>query len=86
MEVCALDNPNTMRREAWQDGKLVASIDAMLLENRGFSGHPDLPFQLNYKSPSGGIWLAGQYYGNLNAIAEGYRPADDQLGPYIGRD
>ena len=52
-----------MAREAWQDGKLVAKIDADVLLQRGFRGGSWFPFILNV-----GKWQSGKlHYGDMAA-------------------
>lgn len=82
MSVCALDNPDTMAREAWASGKLCYTVSAnVLLEAKGFNGGDWFPFMLNY-----GDWKTGQWYGDLEAIPRDKRPDPSRLGPYIGVD
>lgn len=63
MSVATYDNPDTMQREAWQDGDLVASVSAAQLCEKGFKGHPNLFFGLNV-----GPWSPGQLVGERAAL------------------
>ena len=47
MNICVYDNPNTMRREAWEDGVMVSAITANLLLSKGFKGDKRFDFRLN---------------------------------------
>lgn len=63
MCTCVYDNPDTMQRECWQDGRLVRGIDAvLLLEPRAI---PDgrLFFGANI-----GPWNKGQMVGDAAAM------------------
>ena len=63
--VCAVyDNPATMLREAWQDGRVVAHISATLMATKGFNGHPNMHFALN----CGREFEPGKIRGNAAAI------------------
>lgn len=55
---CVFDNPDTFRRECWQDGKLLAFITSALMATKGFNGNPQLFFGLNV-----GPWKTGQLLG-----------------------
>lgn len=61
--ICTYDNPATMTREAWQDGKILCSITARLLSDRDFKGGPHFPFMLN-----SGIFASGKIIGNPKAL------------------
>jgi hypothetical protein len=45
--VCVFDNPATWHREAWKDGRLVASMCAEVLSLKGFDGCSSMFFGLN---------------------------------------
>lgn len=60
---CVYDNPSLRRREAWQDGRLIAWIKAIVLMQKGFDGHSRLPFMLNV-----GSWKDGQIVGDAAAL------------------
>lgn len=63
MFVATFDNPATMCREAWQDGRLVAHISAALLDSRDFRGHPSMHMGL-----SGGPFKPGLLWGDMRAL------------------
>lgn len=65
MAVAVYDNPATMRREAWQDGRLIADISLELMSIKGFNGHPSMFFPLNC-----GKWKHGEIRGDAEAIAK----------------
>lgn len=62
MAVCSYDNPDTMRREAWKDGKLIMSMDASLFFLKE-SQKLIVPFQLG-----GHKWSAGRIWGDPAAL------------------
>jgi hypothetical protein len=62
--VCLIDNPETFSREAWENGKMVASISANLLMSKDFKGHKYMDFRL-----SAGNWESGKvHFGNKIAM------------------
>lgn len=63
MPVATYDNPDTMDREAWQDGRLVAKVSARLLLSKDFRGDRSMFFGLN-----AGDWNPGQLLGSREAI------------------
>lgn len=70
MPVCTYDNPSTMRRECWQDGRLIYSLafevllaaDTEILR-KTIAGGYILFFGANI-----GAWKAGQIVGDATAI------------------
>ena len=66
MTVCVYDNPSTMAREAWQDGRLIAKISAKLMCAKGFDGFSGMPFMLN----CGREFESGKIRGDANAMIE----------------
>lgn len=64
MKTCTYDNPATMQREAWQDGRLVAAISADLMHTKGFNGHPRMHMGLNV----GRDFIPGEIHGDPSAI------------------
>lgn len=76
IKVCVYDNPRTMCREAWQDGKVVAHISAGLLMLDGFQGDRRMFFGLN----AGEHFVTGCVYGDPEAIAIEQRPAPVVMG------
>lgn len=65
MKTCIYDNPDTMAREAWQDGKFIGHTMAALLMSKGFRGHRDWPFYFNV-----GPWKSGQVIGDRAALPQ----------------
>lgn len=64
MTVCTYDNPETMLREAWQDGKLIAHISAKQMMTKNFNGHQGIFFGLNV----GRDFVSGRVVGDVNAL------------------
>jgi len=62
---CVFDNPASMARECWQDGKLLAFITSALMATKGFNGGKDIFFGLNV-----GPWKTGQLLGDADAMKE----------------
>lgn len=73
-KACIYDNPRTMRREAWRDGRLVAHVSANLTSCDGFDGWPeDAPVILNC-----GPWQPDRARGTRVAMGEeDYEEGDD---------
>lgn len=65
MSVCVYDNPASMTREGWQDGKLLMSVSANVLETKGYRESGKIPWILNI-----GEWKPGQISGDIEAIDE----------------
>ena len=59
---CIYDNPDTMAREAWRDGKLLGHTTSALLLTKGFRGGSWWPFYFNI-----GDWEPGQIIGDATA-------------------
>lgn len=66
MSVAVYDNPATMAREAWQDGKRLCHVTAAQLMTKDFRGHPRMFFGLNV-----GQWETGRVIGDRDAISAG---------------
>lgn len=64
MSVCVYDNPNTMRREAWQDGTCIAHITMEQMYVKGFDGSPTMFFGLNV----GRNFVGDKIYGDKAAL------------------
>lgn len=64
MSVCTYDNPATMRRECWQDGKLLCSYCAMLYALKKFP----VPAELYFFGANIGDWKEGQLVGDKSAM------------------
>jgi len=62
---CVFDNPASMARECWQDGKLLAFITSALMATKGFNGGKNIFFGLNV-----GPWKTGQLLGDADAMKE----------------
>lgn len=63
LQYCIYDNPDTFRREAWQDGEMIAFITAELLQAKGFR-----PGWMMQRMMAAGQWKTGQIYGNESAL------------------
>ncbi len=61
---CCIDNEETMRRECWENGEIVASISVHQMMEDGFNGHPNLFFGLNV----GRDWKPGLRTGDIRAM------------------
>lgn len=70
MAVCTYDNPATMCRECWQDGKLAASYSTSLIFQKGAWPPPAFRFHMGANI---GPWKEGQMIGNPDAIPEDCR-------------
>ena len=64
MAVCTYDNPDTMSRECWQDGRLVCYYSACVLALKEW---PVRERQL-YLCANIGDWVAGQIVGDKEAM------------------
>ena len=67
-KVCTYDNPSTMTRECWQDGKLLCSYSALLLEAKPMPGQQPIPREYFFHGANIGPWKAGQHWGDIDAI------------------
>lgn len=65
IRVCILDNPYTMRREAYRNGREIGSLSLTLMLTRGFRGYRFMPFYFNV-----GPWRDGAVYGDATALVE----------------
>lgn len=63
MTVCTFDNPATMSRECWQDGRLICSYSMELLTSK-----QPIPGNQFFFGANIGPWDTGQYVGDLNAM------------------
>jgi hypothetical protein len=63
MTVCTFDNPDTMCREFWQDGKLICVYDYALLPL--LASNPEKNFFLGANI---GDWEAGRLVGDAKAM------------------
>lgn len=64
MSVCIYDNPCTMRRECWQDGKLLVSYDFALFYMDPFP----IPPERFFFGANIGPWHEGQLIGDAAAL------------------
>lgn len=70
MSACTYDNPATMSRECWQDGRLMAAytLDAMM------GGDWPPPARRCHMGANIGEWKAGRIVGDADAIGPVNRP------------
>ena len=66
MTVCTYDNPATMARECWQDGKLLCHYAAELLPP--FAKEP-IPGEHFFFGANIGPWKLGQMVGDADAMS-----------------
>lgn len=66
MACCTCDNPKTMARECWQDGRLLCKYDASLLLSR-----PPIPREYLFFGANTGPWKEGQLCGDPAAMKPG---------------
>jgi len=64
MSVCTFDNPDTMARECWQDGRLIAHYKAELY----FLPVWPVPAANYFFGANIGHWKIGQLVGDIAAI------------------
>lgn len=64
MKTAVYDNPNTMRREGWQDGVLVFSYSFELMMSKSWPP-PAMYFHMGANI---GEWICGQILGDADAI------------------
>jgi hypothetical protein len=67
MKSCTFDNPKTMSREVWQDGRLIVSYSATMMATRG--AWPP-PAKLFHMGANVGKWKKGQVIGDAGAIGK----------------
>lgn len=65
--VCTYDNPATMMRECWQDGRLLYAYSFKIL--LPFARRQEIPARLFFFGANIGPWKAGQHVGDMEAIA-----------------
>lgn len=63
MTVCTYDNPATMRRECWQDGRLIHAYDSALYALMVWP----VPARAYFFGANIGDWKAGQMVGDPSA-------------------
>lgn len=69
MAVCTYDNPATMSRECWQDGKLLCAYSAFILPP--FTKQ-QIPPEHFFFGANVGPWETGRMVGNFEAIDSKY--------------
>jgi hypothetical protein len=65
MAVCTYDNPATMRRECWQNKRLICAYSYRLLQP--FAKEP-IPGHLFFFGANIGEWKTGQLIGDKSAL------------------
>ena len=65
MSVCTYDNPQTMQRECWTDGRLLCAYDINVLER---TAKHLIPSQLFFFGANVGPWKTGQLIGDPSAL------------------
>lgn len=63
MSACIYDNPATMARECWQDGRLIYSYQAALLMSK-----TETPARKFFFGANVGPWKPGQLFGDRDAM------------------
>lgn len=86
VKTCTIDNPFTLSRECWQDGKLVAQYDALLfwiksVLNPNKSAWDDLPAERRFFGANIGPWKDGQIVGDLGALQGKPLVPHETIGP-----
>ena len=66
--ICTYDNPATMCRECWQDGKLICSYSYTFFSFEKCQ----IPVKNFFFGANIGIWIEGQIIGNSEAIGSNY--------------
>lgn len=64
---CTFDNPATMNREVWFNGKLEASYNMLELEAQGYWPPPPKMFHMGANI---GPWKTGQIVGDPDAMRQ----------------
>lgn len=69
MKTCTYDNPETMQRECWQDGRLIAaySMDAMMRKPAPGVSQP-IPGEYLFFGANVGDWETGRLIGDAGAM------------------
>ncbi len=66
MACCTYDNPATMARECWQDGKLICHYQQIL-----FDIPEPIPTEYYFFGANIGAWKEGQLIGSKEALGTG---------------
>lgn len=70
MAVCTYDNPKTMARECWRDGKLVCKYNATLLLRKLLPWETQpVPPRYFFFGANIGDWKTGQLVGDASAMS-----------------
>jgi hypothetical protein len=64
MSVCTIDNPATMQRECWHDGKLICAVHGALFFIEPFP----VPRERFFFGANIGDWKTGQIIGDPKAM------------------
>jgi hypothetical protein len=79
MHTCTYDNPDTMARECWQDGRLVCKYDTELfLRKLRPSETQPIPAEHFFFGANVGDWCPGRLVGDARAAAW-----DDQKAEFL---
>jgi hypothetical protein len=70
MAICIYDNPATMARECWQDGRLLCKYDALLFLRKlaPWETQP-VPAEQFFFGANIGDWKTGQLVGDIAAMS-----------------
>lgn len=64
MSVCTYDNPATMQRECWQDGRLLCAYSAEFWALKRWR----IPAHIFFFGANVGDWKTGQLFGDIDAM------------------
>lgn len=67
IKCCVYDNPRTMARECWQDGKLIVAYSMVTVLQIGQWPPPPKMFHMGANV---GDWCTGQLIGDCDEMAE----------------
>lgn len=75
MPACTYDNPATMARECWQDGRMLCSYSAALLLRKPSTGETQpIPGEHLFFGANVGDWNPGQVVGEGSALPSEIMP------------
>lgn len=78
MKTCTYDNPATMQRECWQDGRLIAAYSmALLLSNPRFGLTQPIPGRYFFFGANVGDWEPVRLIGHACAMQSVLNREDD---------
>ena len=66
MDICTYDNPATMARECWQDGRLIYHYKAELFALKYWT----IPARMFFFGANIGDWKTGQLVGDIAALGK----------------